>query len=130
MALPFDLVVFRCELGRQILAVRREAGLTQAELANRAGVSNEFLSRIENGTGIPSLETIGRLAAALGLPACQLFPPAEDLGGAAASRLLRVVSKLDEGDRELVVRLAEQVAKAREGAAPAGRQSRSRSRSG
>ncbi len=49
----------------QFLAtLRREAGLTQAELARRAGTSQPAIARLEAGRASPSLETLERLAGA------------------------------------------------------------------
>jgi transcriptional regulator with XRE-family HTH domain len=47
-------------------AARRRAGLTQRELAARAGTSQATLSAYENGRKQPSLETLDRLLAATG----------------------------------------------------------------
>lgn len=45
---------------------RRRAGLTQAELARRAGTSQATISAYEHGRKEPSFETLGRLLAAAG----------------------------------------------------------------
>ena len=45
---------------------RREAGLTQKELAERTGLQQSNISRIENGNGNPSLETLNKIAQGLG----------------------------------------------------------------
>lgn len=47
-------------------SVRIAAGLTQAELAQRSGIKQCNLSRIENGKTMPSTETLERIAGALG----------------------------------------------------------------
>jgi transcriptional regulator with XRE-family HTH domain len=47
-------------------AARRSAGLTQAELARRAGTSQATVSAYEHGRKLPSVETLGRLLAAAG----------------------------------------------------------------
>jgi DNA-binding XRE family transcriptional regulator len=49
------------ELGRALRERRRSAGLTQAELAARAGIRLETLSRIENGRGNPTVGTLRAL---------------------------------------------------------------------
>jgi len=43
---------------RNIRALRKKAGLTQAELARRAGVSQSLIARIERGTVNPRLSTL------------------------------------------------------------------------
>ena len=46
---------------------RRRAGLTQAELARRAGVPKSTVGRVESGTRVPSSEMVERLVRAAGL---------------------------------------------------------------
>jgi DNA-binding XRE family transcriptional regulator len=46
---------------------RKLRGLTQAQLANRAGVSRDTVLRLENGDGGVSIETLFRVLRALGL---------------------------------------------------------------
>jgi transcriptional regulator with XRE-family HTH domain len=50
---------------RQIMRRRQAAGLSQVELAKRAGVRPETLNRIEKGKHTPSLGTITRVEQAL-----------------------------------------------------------------
>jgi transcriptional regulator with XRE-family HTH domain len=53
---------------------RREAlGLTQEDLAGRAGIHRTYLSDVERGSRNLSLVNIERLAAALSLPLSELF---------------------------------------------------------
>ena len=52
-------------IGAQIRARRREAGLTQKQLAVRAGISQAVLSRVESGLGNPTLALLEELAFAL-----------------------------------------------------------------
>ena len=56
------------EYNAQILFdARKNAGLTQQELADRIGVDKGYVSRIERGLITPSVSTIYRIAAAMGL---------------------------------------------------------------
>lgn len=50
---------------RDILRARRRLGLSQAELARRAGIRPETLNRIEHGRNKPSVPTIAKLDRAL-----------------------------------------------------------------
>jgi transcriptional regulator with XRE-family HTH domain len=54
-------------LGDQLRAIRRNRNLTQREVAERAGISQPALSRIELGGGVPDLETLRRLGNAMGV---------------------------------------------------------------
>lgn len=56
------------KLGARIRELRLAAGLTQAELARRTGIHRPNIARVEAGRHTPSLETLARLAAAIGVP--------------------------------------------------------------
>lgn len=55
------------DLGRRFRAVRTAAGRTIASVATEAGLSVPYIANLENGRGNPTLATLRRLAAALGL---------------------------------------------------------------
>ena len=50
-----------------LLDARKNAGITQQELADRIGANKGYISRIERGLIIPSVATLYRIAAAMGL---------------------------------------------------------------
>ncbi|MFF5828832.1 helix-turn-helix domain-containing protein [Streptomyces bacillaris] len=54
-------------LGARLRALRADAGLTGAALAERAGVGQPTVSKVENGRMVPSLDVLDRLSRALGL---------------------------------------------------------------
>ena len=54
------------EIGWLLRTARRDAGLTQSELARRGGTSQATLSAYESGAKVPSAETLARLLAAAG----------------------------------------------------------------
>ncbi|MET8165716.1 helix-turn-helix transcriptional regulator [Streptomyces sp. NPDC005329] len=54
-------------LGARLRGLRTEAGLTGAVLAQRAGVGQPTVSKVENGRMVPSLDLLGRLSLALDL---------------------------------------------------------------
>ena len=54
-----------CEIGRRIAQRRKELGLRQIQVCERAGINDKYLSCIERATSIPSLEVIIKLALAL-----------------------------------------------------------------
>lgn len=53
------------ELALKIQALRKAAGLTQEELAHRAGIGRNTLQRIEGAQGNPTIESVRLLSAAL-----------------------------------------------------------------
>ena len=56
-------------IGRDLRRLRRKAGLTQAEVAARAKIRVETLSRLENGHGNPTVKTVHKILRAVGAPA-------------------------------------------------------------
>ena len=61
--------------GEAIKAARRAAGLTQAELAQKLGVTPQTVSQYERGLINPKLETLQKFADALGVDAWNLSDP-------------------------------------------------------
>ena len=60
-------------LGARIKGLRAERGLQQRQLAEKAGMTPSMVSQIESGRLTPSLHTLGKVAAALGVPIAALF---------------------------------------------------------
>ena len=50
-----------------IIDARKNAGLTQKELSERTGIAQGDISKLENGNANPSIRTLQRLAAAMGM---------------------------------------------------------------
>ena len=50
-----------------LLDARKNAGLTQQELADRIGANKGYISRIERGLTVPTVATLYKIASALGL---------------------------------------------------------------
>lgn len=55
------------ELGERVRQLREEHGLSQRELAQRIGSTQPAIARLEAGGVAPSVETLERIAAALGM---------------------------------------------------------------
>lgn len=62
-------------LGKRICKYRRREKLTQEALAERIGVSCQFIGNIERGISIPSVTTLYKLILALHIPADELLSP-------------------------------------------------------
>lgn len=46
---------------------RKEAGITQAELADRIGADKSYISKVEHGKTVPTVSSFYRIVAALGM---------------------------------------------------------------
>jgi uncharacterized protein len=60
------MTVMDADAGALLARVRREAGLTQTELARRAGTSQAMVARYETGAASPTVRTLARLLDAAG----------------------------------------------------------------
>jgi transcriptional regulator with XRE-family HTH domain len=65
-------------LGRNIRRIRDNAGLSQEEVAFRAGLNRAYLSDVERGTRNPTVRVAGRIASALGVEPAELFRVVSD----------------------------------------------------
>ena len=61
------------KLGGRIKEQREKAGMTQEELSETVGLSQNFLSQLENGRRKPSLGTVSNIASALNVPIHSFF---------------------------------------------------------
>ena len=61
--------------GRQVRRRRRALDLTQAQLAERVGVSVEYFGRVERGVSAPSFRLMVTLADVFGIGVRALFAP-------------------------------------------------------
>jgi transcriptional regulator with XRE-family HTH domain len=68
------------QLGARIRSLRRGRHLTLRAVADRAGVTESFLSQVERDVASPSIATVGRIARALDLSIAQLFAEDADAG--------------------------------------------------
>lgn len=60
-------------LGKRIQRLRRHAGLTQEEVAEKIGISRAYMGYIEQARNTPSLEVLEKLAKALKVKLSDLF---------------------------------------------------------
>ncbi len=79
------------DTARQVRYARRRAGLTQRQLADRSGVAQPAIARIETGRSVPRVSTFTRLIAACGMSV--EFRPAPDVDRTAIRELLRLTPR-------------------------------------
>lgn len=58
-----------------IINARHQSGLTQKELSERTGIAQGDISKLERGTANPSIRTLQRLAAGMGMKIQLVFLP-------------------------------------------------------
>ena len=54
-------------IAQAMIDARKESGLTQKQLSERTGIAQADISKLERGNADPSLRTLQRLAAGMGM---------------------------------------------------------------
>jgi len=90
------------QIGQRIRELRKRSDLTQFQVAERAGITPDYLGRIERGHGAVTLETLDRIASALSVPIRQLLD-LEEIATASREEILKSVQSLlrKKGPEEL-----------------------------
>ena len=88
------------DIGSFIRSQREQASMSLRKLADKAGISNPYLSQIERGLRKPSAEILKSLARALSLQAESLYQRAGLLDEAATASVIDAI----EADEQLAAR--------------------------
>ena len=109
------------KIGTTIRAHRLQKGLSQGDIEKKTGLLRCYLSRVENGHTVPSLDTLSKIALALDIPISQFF--AEDSLGLQLNpqklsdeelrfltQIRRYSSNLNESDRKLLLAMVKKFA--------------------
>ena len=119
-------------IGDRLREMREAKKLSQGDIEKRTGLLRCYISRVENGHTVPAVETLEKMARALEVPMYQLFyegeaPPtfpsvlklksSEEIvcgsigkEGRYLTKLRRLLSKIEEGDRKLILYMAQRMA--------------------
>ena len=118
-------------IGDRLRALREDKKLSQGDIEKRTGLLRCYISRVENGHTVPAIETLEKMARAFEVPMYQLFydgeePPkplnlpkrksGEDSWGSSGkdsrflNKLRRLLGKSADGDRKLVMHMAQKMA--------------------
>ncbi len=108
------------QIGVTIRGYRLQRGMSQGDIEKRTGLLRCYLSRVENGHTVPSLDTLQKIAGALDLPLGQFFAedPIKEVSGIALSQdeirfltqVQRYSAHLTEHDRRLLLALVRKFA--------------------
>jgi transcriptional regulator with XRE-family HTH domain len=110
-------------IGERLRALREEKQLSQGQIEKRSGLLRCYISRVEHGHTVPSIETLEKMSRALEVPLYQLFyegsgtpeppKPIRKLSrwkSAKEGRLMaefhRLLSRTGEDDRKLLLHVA------------------------
>ena len=124
-------------IGERLRGLREEKHLSQGDIEKRTGLLRCYISRVENGHTVPTVETLEKMARALEVPMYKLFydgeaPPkldnlakrktADDIVWGSSGKEARfltmfrkLLGRIEEKDRKLLLAFAQKVASKRNG---------------
>ena len=109
-------------IGETIRNYRLQKGMSQGDIEKRTGLLRCYLSRVENGHTIPSLDTLSKIAGAMELPLSQFFSEPGHSNGSKGlpqlsddevrflSQIRRYATNLNDSDRKLVLAMVKKMA--------------------
>jgi transcriptional regulator with XRE-family HTH domain len=124
-ALPVPKEKPRVNIGEVIRNYRGDRGLSQGDIERRTGLLRCYLSRVENGHTVPSLETLAKIAEAMQIGLAEFFPggnspydrETQRIVGELTEEDIRILAEirkftcsLAEGDKKLLLAMIRQMA--------------------
>ncbi len=119
------------DIAERLRQLREAKKLSQGDIERRTGLLRCYISRVENGHTVPSIETLEKISRALEVPIYQLFYDGQKLpeaplfsdngkedwatqrkGHGLLLKLRRALSRTSEADRSLLLHLATKMASA------------------
>jgi len=120
-------------IAERLRSLREQKNLSQGDIEKRTGLLRCYISRVENGHTVPSIETLEKMARAMEVPLYQLFYegeqppklpnfPARMKGDEASwgssgkdarilSNFRRLLKRASESDRKLLLFMAQKMAR-------------------
>lgn len=115
----------KVNIGEVIRRYRGDRGLSQGDIERRTGLLRCYLSRVENGHTVPSLETLAKIAEAMDITLADFFPGGDSPRDRDTKRMLgelnedeirflgeikKYSSALNDGDKRLVLAMIRKMA--------------------
>jgi transcriptional regulator with XRE-family HTH domain len=110
-------------IGETIRNFRLQKGMSQGDIEKRTGLLRCYLSRVENGHTIPSLDTLAKIATAIEVPLAGFFADGNGNGENGKNlpqlsedeirfltQIRRYSSGLNDSDRKLVLAMVKKMA--------------------
>ena len=119
--LPPPEATIATSIGSTIRNYRLQKGMSQGDIEKRTGLLRCYLSRVENGHTVPSLETLQKIAGALDLQLAQFFSDetvAREMSALHLSeeeirfltQIQRYAARLSDNDRKLLLAMVRKFA--------------------
>src|SRR6202142_3979895 len=115
----------KINIGEVIRSYRGQRGLSQGDIQRSTGLLRCYLSRVENGHTVPSLETLAKIAESMNIGLADFFPGTETPRDRETQRILGELSEdevrflgeikrysttLSDGDKRLVLAMIRKMA--------------------
>ena len=115
----------KLNIGEIIRKLRTERGMSQGDIEKRTGLLRCYLSRVENGHTVPSLETLAKIAHAFDLSLAAFFPASSSASQSAEKplppdmtedemrflvQIRRYSAVLSEDDKKLLIAMVRKMA--------------------
>jgi transcriptional regulator with XRE-family HTH domain len=115
----------KVNIGEVIRSYRSDRGLSQGDIERRTGLLRCYLSRVENGHTVPSLETLAKIAEAMEISLADFFPGSDTAQDRETRKMLGELSEeeirfladikkysttLSEDDKKLVLAMIRKMA--------------------
>ena len=109
-------------IGDRLREMREEKKLSQGDIEKRTGLLRCYISRVENGHTVPSLDTLSKIAGAMELPLSHFFAEPGSGNGSKAlpqlsddelrflTQIRRYSGNLNDSDRKLVIAMVKKMA--------------------
>ena len=109
----------------RLRAIREQKDLSQGDIEQRTGLKRCYVSRVENGHTVPSLETLAKIAEAMDISLADFFPGTETPRDRETQKMLGELSQdeirflgeikrfsttLSDGDKRLVLAMIRKMA--------------------
>ena len=101
--------VNRTSLGKRISFYRSKSNLTQEVLAAKVNCSREYIVQIENGTKVPSLSVLVKIANTLSVSADELLLDCLEHSSSANSEFNRLLLDCNETEQTVIIRMAKEL---------------------
>src|ERR1700740_1553115 len=117
-------------IGNRLKELRESKELSQGDIEKRSGLLRCYISRVENGHTVPSVETLEKMARALEVPMYRLFhdgeapaslrklkAPTDDEWGSTGedaaylSKLCKLLAKMKPDDQQFLMHMAQKAAR-------------------
>jgi transcriptional regulator with XRE-family HTH domain len=114
--------MYSMNIGDTIRTFRLQKGMSQGDIEKRTGLLRCYLSRVENGHTVPSLDTLSKIAGAMELPLSHFFSDGNNNNGSKAlpqlsddelrflTQIRRYSASLNDSDRKLVIAMIKKMA--------------------